>query len=120
MPADRAREHGALGISTFANHVGQRIAVRDAHDVLLDNRSFVEHARHVVARSADELDAALVRPLVGPCADESRQKRMVETSGNQKLAGKSLRSPTNNKDAVIAFKIRASKRISDGTPPTIT
>jgi hypothetical protein len=74
VPAHGAREHGAFGVPTFANHVGQRVTVRDAYDVLLDDWSLVEHAGHVVARGADKLDATFVRPVVRSRADESRQE----------------------------------------------
>src|ERR1700737_4611027 len=80
MPADRAREHGAFGVPSFANHVGERITVRDAYDVLLDDGTLVEDTRDIVAGGADELDAPLVRPVVWPRADESGQKRVVDVN----------------------------------------
>ena len=54
------------------------LAVRDAHDVLLDDRAGVELLGHVVGRGADDLHAALVRAGVGVGAGEGGQERVVD------------------------------------------
>lgn len=54
----------ALDIAALAQVFG-RIAVADALDVLVDDRALVEVARHVMRGGADQLDAALMRLMVG-------------------------------------------------------
>ena len=49
----------------------------DARDVLLDDRTFIQLGGHVVRGRADELDAAIVRLLVGP----SRPENWAGTNG---------------------------------------
>ena len=53
-------------------------AVRDARDVLLDDRAGVELLGDVVRGRADDLDAALARAAVRVGADERRQERVVD------------------------------------------
>ena len=55
-----------------------RVAVRHARHVLLDDRPLVEVARRVVRGRADELHAALVGLVIGLAADERRQERVVD------------------------------------------
>ena len=55
-----------------------RIAMADALDVLVDDRALVEVARDIMRGGADQLDAALVRLVVGPRALEARQERVVD------------------------------------------
>mgnify|MGYP003296564353 CR=1 FL=1 len=55
-----------------------RMAVIHPHDVLLDNRAFVEVVGHVVGSGADKFDAALLGPTVRGSPDERRQERMVD------------------------------------------
>ena len=52
--------------------------MRNADDVLLDDRSVVENFGDVVAGGADQLHAALERLLVRLAPDERRQKRVVD------------------------------------------
>ena len=63
--AQAAREDGFFDVLAVAHHVVDRVGVVDADDVLLDDRSLVEFARHVVTGRADQLDAALVSLVVG-------------------------------------------------------
>ena len=48
--AHRARQHHALQVLPLADHVGHRVAVRDARHVLLDNRPRIQLRRRVVLR----------------------------------------------------------------------
>src|SRR5262249_27227940 len=64
VPADGACQHGALEVAALAQQVRDRIAVRRARDVLLDDRAFVEVGGGVVRGGADQLDAALLRLVV--------------------------------------------------------
>ena len=57
-----------------AHQRGDVVAVGDAHDVLLDDRAFVELLGDVVRGRADELHAALVRLHVRVGAGEGRQE----------------------------------------------
>ena len=51
--------------------------MRNAHYVLLDDRSVVEHFRDVVAGGADQFHPAIERLLVRLAADKRGQKRMM-------------------------------------------
>ena len=70
----RARQHAAFDIAALAHQVFRRIAMADALHVLVDDRAFVERAGDVMRGGADQLDAALVRLMVGPRALEARQE----------------------------------------------
>ena len=52
-----------------------------AGDVLFDDRTFVEVARHVVRGGADDLDPARVRLVVRFGALEARQEAVVDVDG---------------------------------------
>ena len=77
MPADGAGEDHAFEIAPPGDEVFDLVAMRDADYVLLDDGAVVEQIRNVVAGSADELDAARVRCMVGLGAGERGQKRVV-------------------------------------------
>ena len=51
--------------------------MRNAHHVLLDDRSVVEHFRDVMAGGADQFHAAIESLLVRLAADKRGQKRMM-------------------------------------------
>src|SRR5260370_15292028 len=76
--ADRARQHTALDITALASEIVGRIAMADALDVLIDDRTFIEVASDVMRGGADQLDAALVRLVIRPRALETRQKRVMD------------------------------------------
>src|SRR5690242_18979972 len=75
--ADRACEHATLDIAAFAHEIVGRVAMTDALDVLIDNRSFVEVARDVMRSRADQLHAALMGLMIGLGALESRQEGVM-------------------------------------------
>ena len=71
------------------------VAVRDADDVLLDDRPGVELLGHVVRGRADQLHAALARLRVRLGAGERRQERVVDVDHRhadavEELAGEDL------------------------------
>src|SRR6476661_10368506 len=78
MIAYRACEHAALDVATLASEIVWRIAVADALDVLIDDRALIEIAGDVMRGGADQLDAALMRLVVGARALEARQERVVD------------------------------------------
>src|SRR5580698_200301 len=49
VPAHRAGEHNFFKIAPFLQQVVERITVRDANHVLLDDRAVVEHLGDVMA-----------------------------------------------------------------------
>src|SRR5882762_8628930 len=49
----------------------------NSHNVLFDDGPVVQLFRDVVARSANELDAPVIRLVVGARSDKRRQKRVV-------------------------------------------
>jgi len=74
VPGHRARQHDALQVAALADEVFHLLAMRDAHHVLFDDGTIVEHGGHVVASGADQFDAAVERRVVGTGADEGGQK----------------------------------------------
>ncbi len=50
----------------------------NSHDVLLDNRAFIQIGSHVVRCCADQLYAAFVRLFIRVCPLEGRQERVVD------------------------------------------
>ena len=61
------------------------------HDVLLDDRSFVEFLGDVVGGRADELDAPLLGSSIGRRADEGRQERVMNVDQRAADIGEELR-----------------------------
>src|SRR5438270_11221752 len=78
MMADRARQHTALDVAALADEVVRRVAMADALDVLVDDWALVEVAGDVMRGGADQLDAALMGLVIGLCALETRQERVVD------------------------------------------
>jgi len=78
MIAYRARQHPAFDIATLADEIVWGIAMADALDVLIDDRALIEVAGDVMRGGTDQLDATLVRLVIGTCALKTRQKRMMD------------------------------------------
>ena len=78
MMAHGARQHAAFDVAALANQIFRRVAVADALDILVDDRALIERAGDVMRGGADQLDAALMRLVVGPRALEARQERMMD------------------------------------------
>jgi hypothetical protein len=66
MMAHRARQHAAFDVAAFANQILGRVAMADALDILVDDRALVERAGDIMRGGADQLDAALMRLVIGP------------------------------------------------------
>src|SRR3712207_8729486 len=62
-----------------------RSPVVDPGDLLLDDRPGVQVGRHVVRRGPDELDAPVVRGLVGVRAHERSEEHTSELQSRQYL-----------------------------------
>jgi hypothetical protein len=76
--AQGSRQHAPLDVAPLAHEIIGGVAMADALDVLVDDRTLVEVARDVMRGGADQLDPALVRLVVGACALEARQERVVD------------------------------------------
>src|SRR5260370_13518816 len=63
--ADCARQHAPLDVAPLAHEVVGRVAVADALDVLVDDRSLIEDLGDVMGGRADQLDAALMGLVLG-------------------------------------------------------
>lgn len=59
----------------------------DANDILMNDRSLVQLGGHVMTRGTDELHPALVRLMVGLCADKCREEGVMDI---ENLVGKSV------------------------------
>src|SRR5580698_7519135 len=73
-----SRQHPPLDIAALAHEVVRRVAMADALDVLIDDRSLVEIAGNVMRSSADQFDAAFMRLMIGPRPFEARQEGMMD------------------------------------------
>ena len=71
-------EHGDLEVAALAAQVVDVVAMAHPDHVLVDDRALVEVGGDVVGGHADQLDAALVRLVVGAGAAERRQERVVD------------------------------------------
>ena len=82
VPGNRARQDQGLDVApgSGAGLDAHRV-IRTCH-VLFDDRTLVQVLGHVVSGGADQLDAAIVRLLVGPRALKARQERMVNVDGS--------------------------------------
>ena len=78
MVADRPGEHAPLDVAAFADQVIGRVAVADAFDVLLDDGTFVQISRDVMARGANQFHATIIRLVVRPGPNKTRQKAVVD------------------------------------------
>ena len=78
VPFHGARQHLAFRVAPNGSEILNRAAVVHAGHVLLDDRAFVEIGCDVVRRSANELDAAVVRLVVGPRALETGQEAVMD------------------------------------------
>ena len=74
MPAHRLGQNQFFQIAAFADKVLHAMAVRDAHNILLDDRAIIELARRIVGRGANEFYAAFVRLLIRPATGKRGQK----------------------------------------------
>src|SRR5579859_6942531 len=98
MITDRAREHAPLDVAALADEVVGRVAMADALDVLVDDRPLVEIARDVMCGGADQLHPALMRLVIGFCALESRQERVMDVDA----ASRQLRRKIIREDLHVA------------------
>src|SRR5690606_6142992 len=78
MVADSAGKHTPFDIAALADEAVRRIEVGDPLDILLDDRTFIQIAGYVVGRRADQLHATVECLMVGLCALEARQERVVD------------------------------------------
>ena len=74
----RPREHAPFDVAALAHEVVGGVAVRDALDVLLDDRTLVEIGGDEMRGGADQFDAARVRLMIGFGALEAGQERVVD------------------------------------------
>jgi len=81
MPAHSPRQHLRFGIAAHADQFPRRHRVIHPCHVLFDDRAFVQVARYVVRGSADDLDPALVRLVVGLGAFETGQEAVMNVDG---------------------------------------
>src|SRR5262249_30272774 len=75
--SDRPREDDSLYVTSYANELVGTERVRDALDVLLDDRTFVEVFGRVVSCGSDELDSPRVRLVIGFGALKGRQEAVM-------------------------------------------
>jgi len=86
MPAYRAREDNFFKVAAFADEVFDGVTMGDADDVLLDDGTVVEDFGYVMARSTNQLYAALKGLMIWTSANEGWQKRMVNVNDALRIA----------------------------------
>ena len=60
-PLDSPRQHHAFDVAPDRRHHLRRHRMINPFHILLDNRSFIEHASHEMRGGADQFDAAFMR-----------------------------------------------------------
>src|SRR5690606_18590084 len=65
VPADTPRQGQPLAVAPVPQQIGGSMEVLHAEDLLVDDRSFVEIGRDVMARCPDQLHSSLVGALIG-------------------------------------------------------
>ena len=78
VEADGLREHAALHVLAEGHHVRRGVSVRNAGNVLLDDRPLVQVSGHIVGGRTDQLHTTLVSLRVGARTLEGRQERVVD------------------------------------------
>ena len=68
MPAHGPGEHHLFQVAALAHHVVNRIAVRHAYGVLLDDGPLIETRRDVMTGSADQFNPSLEGLVIRPGA----------------------------------------------------
>src|SRR5690606_26484288 len=78
MIAHGAGKHTPFDIATLADQTLRGIKVAHALHILLNDRGLIEDAGDVVGGGADQLHTAIKSLMVGLCALEARQERVVD------------------------------------------
>src|ERR1700694_3374235 len=74
VPTHGTGEHNLFQIAAFLQQVVKRITVRDAHHILLDDRTVVEYLGDVMTGRADQLHTPRESLVIGLSANKSGQK----------------------------------------------
>src|SRR5207247_1847258 len=78
VPADSARQDHFLQVPSLLDQVLQLISMGDACDVLFDDLAVIQRLGHVVAGGSYQLDPTFIRAVIGTCAAERGQERMMD------------------------------------------
>src|ERR1700736_3466683 len=87
VPANRAREDHLFQVAPFFHQVVERIAMGDARNALFDDGAVIEYFGDIVRGGANELYAAPIGLVVGLCADESWQERVMDINNGHWVLG---------------------------------
>lgn len=90
VPAYGAREHYPLQVAPFLDEILQLVTVRDAHDILFDDGSFVQFFGHIVAGSSNQLHASIKGSVIRTRTHKGGQEGMMDIDD---AAGISLQKP---------------------------
>jgi hypothetical protein len=72
-----AGQNSTLDVSANRYQLIRAVVVANTHNILFDDRSFIEIGRHIVCGRANELHATVVGLVIRLGAFESGQKRVV-------------------------------------------
>src|ERR1700686_2745199 len=86
VPSNGAGEDNFLQVAAFSDEIFDCVAVRDADDVLFDDRAVVQDFGNVVAGCPDQLYAALKGLMIRACAHKCRQERVVNVDDALRIA----------------------------------
>lgn len=67
-------EHATLDVPTLADQILRCVTVRDALDVLFDDRPFIEVGCNIVSGGSDQFHAARMSLMIRPRSLETRQE----------------------------------------------
>src|SRR5581483_4638981 len=85
VPAHGPREHHALKVAATRDQIFHLVPMRDAGYILFDDRTVVQHLRHVVAGGSDQLDSPRMRRVIRPRTRERRQKRVMHIDDARRI-----------------------------------
>src|SRR5438046_6476117 len=86
VPAHGSREHDLLQVASLLQQVVDRVSVRDAYHILLDDGTVVQNFGNVVAGCPDQLNSPRECLMVRFGADERRQERAVDIDDAVRVA----------------------------------
>ena len=83
-------QHDLLEVSTFLYQISHLVAMGDADDVLLDDRTVVQGGSHVVAGGPNELHPTLESAMLGTSTTERREEGMVHVDDTLRILGNAV------------------------------
>ena len=78
MAAHGAGQHNLFQVPSLPHQIIDGIPVAHTHDVLLDDRTFIQIVRGIVCRGSDDFHAPVIGLPIGIGADERGQEGVMD------------------------------------------